>query len=182
VDVDAGAGVGLLGDQTGEEGDAHGVELVGDSVGEDGIHAGVAEDDFIGVLGGGVAVEGGLDVESDEFAYLEEAVKEGVDDGARKIPCSGDWFASALGVSENPRNFVMEDGGGGGNEGAGVVGQRGVVDGFGVEEAGEDEEANGLDEAADSGQIGDSEARGGVVAGWGGEGGGAEAGELGGLD
>src|SRR5205085_7011175 len=62
VDVDAGEVVGVFGHDAGDEGDLLFVEFVGDAVDANGEKAGVGEDDFVGVAGGGVAVEGGLDV------------------------------------------------------------------------------------------------------------------------
>ena len=45
---------------------------MGDAVDEDGIEAGVGEDDFIGGMGSGVAIEGGLDIEGEELAEVRE--------------------------------------------------------------------------------------------------------------
>ena len=62
VDVDAGEVVGVLGHDARDERHLGFVEFVGDAVDADGEKAGVGEDDFIGVGGGGVAVKSGLDV------------------------------------------------------------------------------------------------------------------------
>ena len=60
----------------GSSGTAEFVKLVGEALDADGEEAGVAEDRFIGALGGGIAVEGGLDVGGEQFANRGQAIEK----------------------------------------------------------------------------------------------------------
>ncbi len=75
VDVDAGEVVGVFGHDARDQRHLGFVEFVGDAVHADGEEAGIGEDDFIGVGGGGVAVKGGLDVGGEGGAQIGESCR-----------------------------------------------------------------------------------------------------------
>ena len=62
VDIDAGDAVGVLGHHSGQHGYPQGVEHMGQPVHRDGKQAGIAEDDLVGRVGGGVTVVKGFHV------------------------------------------------------------------------------------------------------------------------
>ena len=70
MDVDAGLAVCVFGHHPRDQRHAQAKEHVGQAIDGDGAQARVAEDDLVETLGGGVAVEGGLDVLGERSAQL----------------------------------------------------------------------------------------------------------------
>jgi len=76
VNIDPGSGVGPFGEHSGDVRDFEQIKLVGDTMGGDRFEPGVAEDDFIKVVRGGVAIVGGLNVERQELPDARQAIEE----------------------------------------------------------------------------------------------------------
>ena len=67
VNVDTGAAVSVLRHHTGNGGDMAQVQFVTDPVGEDGKQTRIGQHDLLTVLGGGIAVEDGLDIRQQQL-------------------------------------------------------------------------------------------------------------------
>ena len=76
VDIDARLAVGVLGHDSRQQGHPHGIEHMGQAINRNGENAGVAIDDLIGAVGGGVSVVEGLHIRLDHVPQRRNGPEE----------------------------------------------------------------------------------------------------------
>jgi len=156
VDVDAGDAVGVFGHDAGDEGDLEAMEFVGDAEDGDREEAGVGEDDFIGIGGGGVAVEGGLNIGGQERSQLRHGAEEFADDDVGGFVATGAFGAAACGlVADGVADLFEEFVADGGEEFADVIFERFAGEVLLAEVAREEELAELLDDLDDGIAVGE---------------------------
>jgi hypothetical protein len=137
---------------------------VGEALDEDGEEAGIAEDGFIGGFGGGVGVEGGLDVGGEELADFGDAVEEGADDFGGLGVAVGAGFGvavfadEAFAIAQAAADLGVEDVHGFGDQFADSEGDVFGGEALFAEVAGEDDLAEEVDGVNDRVAAGEQDA------------------------
>jgi len=151
VEVHAASGMGPLGHDAWQEGDAGEVELVGHALDGNGFHERVGHDHLFGAQGGGIASEGGFGIGLEDFSDAGEAGKE---IEAQLAGGGGElisWEVSWGGVFEAFENLVFQTFVDGGEEQRGFDLQFRGDQGAFSEETGEDEAQEVLGDRGDGG-------------------------------